>query len=51
MKLLLTSVLIWFAFAVPVALAVGRMLAGTTDNDPPAPPTVRQPARNHLVRT
>lgn len=46
----MTALLIWCAMSVPIALAVGRMLAGA-GSDPPNPPIVREPARNHLVRS
>jgi hypothetical protein len=46
----MTALLIWCAMSVPIALAVGRMLAGAAGGNPPGPPIVRQPARNHLVR-
>lgn len=52
MSPLVTALLIWIAFAVPIALAVGRMLTGGgADGTPPAPPTTSQPAGNHLVGT
>ncbi len=44
------ALLIWCAFSVPVALAVGRMLAGPVGGHPPAPPALRPPARS-LVRS
>ncbi len=47
----MTALLIWCAISVPIALAVGRMLGGGAEGDPPNPPIVRQPARNHLVRS
>lgn len=47
----MTALLIWCAMSVPIALAVGRMLAGAAGDDPPNPPIVRQPAPNHLVRS
>jgi len=46
----LTALLIWCAVSIPIAVAVGRMLAGAAGGNQPDPPTVlRQPARNHLV--
>jgi len=50
-RLFMTALLIWCAISVPIALAVGRMLGGGAEGDPPNPPIVRQPARNHLVRS
>ena len=48
----MTALLIWCAISIPIALAVGRMLGGAAGGNPPGPPTVvRQPARNHLVRS
>lgn len=44
----MTALLIWCAMSVPIALAVGRMLAGAA-GDPPGPPVVRQRSQNHLV--
>ena len=41
----MTALLIWCAMSVPIALAVGRMLAG---GDPPGPPAMRQRSQNHL---
>jgi hypothetical protein len=49
-KNLMMALLIWCAFSVPVALAVGRMLSGPAGANPPAPPAVRPPARG-LVRS
>lgn len=46
----MTAALIWGAFSVPVALAVGRMLAGASSGTPSGTP-VSQPAENHLVRS
>jgi hypothetical protein len=43
---LLMALLIWFAFAVPLAVAVGRMLAAPAVPRPPVPPAVRPPAGN-----
>jgi len=48
----LTALLIWCAMSIPIAVAVGRMLAGGGGDNPPGPPAVlRQPARDHLVRS
>ena len=48
--MLMMALLIWCALSVPVAVAVGRILAGPGGN-PPGPPLLRQLARNHqLVR-
>ena len=47
---MLMAVLIWCAFAVPLAVAVGRMLAGPAAVDPPAPPAARPPAGNLFPR-
>ena len=49
-RLLVTALLIWCAMSVPIALTVGRMLAGATGGNPPNPPIAGRPARNHLVR-
>lgn len=44
------ALLIWCAVSVPIAIAVGRMLAGPGGN-PPGPPLLRPPAPNRqLVR-
>ena len=47
----MTAALIWGAISVPVALAVGRMLAGSPGGTPSGPPLVPGPAESHLVRS
>lgn len=50
-RLFVTGLLIWCAMSVPIALAVGRMLAGVAGGSSPGPPTMRQPAQNLPVRS